>query len=279
MVDASILQSRLAFFAQAKARLEARRREGRLTDDAAGRIERLGREIDHLRARLRGAEAIPPRPTYPGALPSPQGRAEWDPVGAEYEARLARIKSSAEFAAMTEALACALALEELGEARTMAVPEDARRVAARLEADVATCAHGEYASPRAIGVMRSLAAVACGDGWRGFLVHLFRRPDEPGLVDGVLRIEPGGYPDGFPPRVKDQVGYVLDNLRLGCPELGERLRTLTNDQREALESALGEIARKWSERGRRPSPWTMALEVANALGLSMPEDPRVKRAR
>jgi hypothetical protein len=120
---------------------------------------------------------------------------------------------------------------------------------------------------------------AAGDGWRGFLARLFRRPSEPGVIDGVLRIEPGGYPDGFPPRVKDQVGYVLNNVRLGCPELGERLRDRTSAEREALESVLCGIAAKWSERGRRPSPWTMASLVAEALGLSMPEDPRVKRAR
>jgi hypothetical protein len=264
------LRSRLAFFEQSKARLEARRRQGRLTDDAAGRIERMQREIDHVRVRLRGASDVPPGPTY---APRPPSRASWDPVGAEYEARLARIEGSGEFAKMMHEVASALALEELVEVRAVAVPEDARRVAARVVADAVVCAHGSHASPRAIEAMRSLTPVVCpaGGGWRGFLVRLFRRASEAGVAEG--------YPEGFPREVKEQVGYVLENLRLGCPELGERLRTLTNAQRDALESALGEIARKWGERGRRPSAWTMAHLVASALGLPMPDDPRVKRAR
>lgn len=196
MQDASSLQSRLEFFEQSKARLESRRRQGRLTDDAAGRIERLQREIDHERARLRGAREVPPRPTYPRAS-QPQSRADWDPVGAEYEARLARIKTSPEFAAMTDAIAQALALEELGEARTEPAPEDARRVAKLLVVDVVTCAHGRHTSRRAIAMMQSLAAVVCepGGGWRGHLERLFRRPSEAAPVEG-LRIEPDGYPGG-----------------------------------------------------------------------------------
>src|SRR5260370_21201185 len=155
MVDGSTLPSRLEFFEQSKARLEARRREGRLTDDAGGRIERLQREIDHVRARLRGASEVPPRPTYPGAS-RPQSRADWDPVGAEYEAHLERIKSSPEFVRMTHALASAMAVEELAEARTTAAPEDVREFAKRHVVDVVTCAHGAYTSPRAIGAVHGL---------------------------------------------------------------------------------------------------------------------------
>ena len=82
--------------------------------------------------------------------------------------------------------------------------------------------------------------------------------------------------------MKDQVGYVLHNLRLNCPSLGERLRRLTGEQRDELESVLQGIADKWAGRerqGRRQSPRTMASLVSDALGLSMPEDPRVKRER
>ena len=47
----------------------------------------------------------------------------------------------------------------------------------------------------------------------------------------------------------------------------------------SLETALGTIAMKWETPGRRLSSWTMARMVAEALGLPMPDDPRVKRAR
>jgi hypothetical protein len=210
-----------------------------------------------------------------------------DPVGAAYDTHLARIEGSTEFAALMHEVACAYAIEDLTEkdARTEAVPEDVREFAKRLVVDVLTCAHGEAASPRAIAAMHALMRDAVerknreGAGWWAHLTRLFRRTTGELPEDPAMRIGMGGYPEGFPPRVKDQVGYVLGNLRLNCPELGERLRTLSEDRMASLEIALGIIASKWEAPGRRLSSWTMASLVADALGLPMQDDPRVKRTR
>jgi hypothetical protein len=210
-----------------------------------------------------------------------------DPLASEHEAQQARIASSPEFAVLVREIATALALEDLTEegARTSPVPADVRAYAKRLVTDVLTCAHGETASPRAIEAVRRLMQDASerqnrgGTGWWSFLTRLFRRSSAPAAADGAPRIERGGYPDGFPPRVKDQVGFVLGNLHLNCPELDERLRVLSAERMASLASALEVIADKWEAPGRKMSPWTMASLVADALGLGMPEDPRVKRER
>jgi hypothetical protein len=184
-------------------------------------------------------------------------------------------------------VACAYAVEDLteGDARTEAVPEDVRAFAKRLVVDVLTCAHGASASPRAIDAMRSLMVEATerknreGAGWWSVLTRLFRRTTGAMPEDRAMWIGMGGYPEGFPEHVKDQVGYVVGNLRVNCPELGERLRALSDERIASLETALGTIAMKWETPGRRLSSWTMARMVAEALGLPMPDDPRVKRAR
>jgi hypothetical protein len=211
-----------------------------------------------------------------------------DPLAETHEMRRARIASSPEFAVLVREIVSALAVEDLIEdgARTSPVPADVRAYAKRLVTDVLTCAHGETASLRAIEAVRSLMQDASerknreGTGWWSFLTRLFRRPSAPASAnDGGLRIERGGYPDGFPARVKDQVGFVVGNLHLNCPELDERLRVLSPERMAALDSALEVIADKWDAPGRKMSPWTMASLVADALGLGMPDDPRIKRSR
>ena len=264
------LKRQIALLSEFKQGLEGSYREGRLTDDPHGRIRRLQIEIERRQAALGAPHEHHEDP--PGGWPSRSQHRTWDPVGAEYEALIERVKASPLFHRLMHNVASQLALEELAEPGGMnAEPtENVRGFAQRLVADVLSVAFLPKAAGRAIDELRTLLREheerenrRPGGGWWAGLHHLFAR-----------------YPHDFPVAVRNQIAYVCRFLALNYPELRVRLRSLSVEKLAHAETELQTIADASKRGGRRPGPWSMAERVANALGFYMPERERdVARSR